>query len=92
MPLPVEGSKIKGSAVKKYIVISVLLTGLMFLNTCSGKDGTDLGFPDYDLPPKNWSEYYVRIREENLQKEAGHRSYIRAETIELCRVKLKRVA
>ena len=25
-----------------------------------------------DLPPKNWSKYYVRIREEKLQKEAGH--------------------
>ena len=24
-------------------------------------------------PPKNWTKYYVRIREENLQKEAGHR-------------------
>ncbi len=24
-----------------------------------------------DLPPKNWSRCYVRIREENLQKEAG---------------------
>jgi hypothetical protein len=25
----------------------------------------------YDLPPKNWSTYYVRIRKENLLKEAG---------------------
>jgi len=24
-----------------------------------------------DLPPKNWSKYYVRVREENLLKEAG---------------------
>jgi len=26
---------------------------------------------DGDLPPKNWSKYYVMIREKNLQKEAG---------------------
>ena len=25
----------------------------------------------YDLPPKNWSKYYVRIREENLEEKAG---------------------
>jgi hypothetical protein len=25
-----------------------------------------------DLPPKNLSKYYVSIREENFQKEAGH--------------------
>ena len=27
---------------------------------------------DGDLPPKNWSKYYDKIREENVQKEDGH--------------------
>jgi len=28
-----------------------------------------------DLPPKNWSKYYVRIREKNLPKEADQHTF-----------------